>query len=183
MSHPPAFVLLSFSLLQPSNIRHSLSLCILWHVCLFYHSKSQSFQILEFKSLGLWRMSDTEQNPPIPCWNLFAMPWHQWFDCILDLHILIDLFSHLSDEWMDIVQEFLPSRYHLLQFAYRCLRQKSLPKKAESVYIELLEAHCIPTEDTFALLTKAYCMCGLLEKAEVVFAEMRKHGLPPSMFP
>lgn len=54
-------------------------------------------------------------------------------------------------------------------------------KKAESTYFELLEARCIPTEDTYALLLKVYCMCGHLEKAEAVFAEMRKYGLPPSM--
>ncbi|KAK0578704.1 hypothetical protein LWI29_014861 [Acer saccharum] len=58
--------------------------------------------------------------------------------------------------------------------------QKSLYKKAESTYLELVEARCIPTEDTYALLIKAYCKCGLLEKAEAVFTEMRKYGLPPS---
>lgn len=53
--------------------------------------------------------------------------------------------------------------------------------EAESLYLELLEARCVPTEDTYALLIKAYCKSGLLEKAEAVSYEMRKHGLPPSM--
>lgn len=39
----------------------------------------------------------------------------------------------------------------------------------------------MPTEDTYALLLKAYCKFGLLAKAEAVFGEMRKYGLPPSM--
>ena len=67
--------------------------------------------------------------------------------------------------------------YNLLIDAYG---QKSLYKKAESTYLELLEARCVPTEDTYALLLKAYCTSGLLEKAEAVFAEMRKYGFPPS---
>lgn len=68
--------------------------------------------------------------------------------------------------------------FNLLIDAYG---QKSLYKKAESTYLELLEARCVPTEDTYALLIKAYCTAGLQQKAEAVFAEMRKHGLPPSM--
>ena len=54
-------------------------------------------------------------------------------------------------------------------------------KDAESTYLELLEARCIPTEDTYALLLKAYCKSGSLVKAEAIFGEMRKYGLPPSM--
>lgn len=69
--------------------------------------------------------------------------------------------------------------YNLLIDAYG---QKSLHKNAESSYFELLEARCVPTEDTYALLLKTYCLSGLLEKAEAVFAEMRKYSLPPSMF-
>lgn len=69
--------------------------------------------------------------------------------------------------------------YNLLMDAYG---QRSLYKDVESTYLELLESHCIPTEDTYALLLKAYCKSGLLEKAEAVFAEMRKYGLSPSMF-
>lgn len=69
--------------------------------------------------------------------------------------------------------------YNLLMDAYG---QRSLYKDVESTYLELLESHCIPTEDTYALLLKAYCKSGLLEKAEAVFAEMRKYGLSPSTF-
>ncbi|XP_011013926.1 PREDICTED: pentatricopeptide repeat-containing protein At2g35130-like [Populus euphratica] len=57
---------------------------------------------------------------------------------------------------------------------------KSLYKKAEETYVDLLQARCIPTEDTYALLIKAYCACGLLEKAEAAFVDMRKYSLPPS---
>lgn len=67
--------------------------------------------------------------------------------------------------------------YNLLIDAYG---QKSLYKKAEETYVDLLQARCIPTEDTYALLIKAYCACGLLEKAEAAFVDMRKYGLPPS---
>ena len=69
--------------------------------------------------------------------------------------------------------------YNLLIGAYG---QKSLYKKAESVYFELLEAKCVPTEDTYALLLKVYCTSGFPEKAEAVFAEMRNQRIPPSMF-
>lgn len=68
--------------------------------------------------------------------------------------------------------------YNLLIDAYG---QKYLYKKAEETYVDLLQARCIPTEDTYALLIKAYCACGLLEKAEAAFVDMRKYGLPPSM--
>lgn len=67
--------------------------------------------------------------------------------------------------------------YNLLIDAYG---QKSLYKKAESTYLQLLEGGCVPTEDTYALLLTAYCASGLLEKAEAVFAEMRKYGFLPS---
>ncbi|KAH8492612.1 hypothetical protein H0E87_021994, partial [Populus deltoides] len=67
--------------------------------------------------------------------------------------------------------------YNLLIDAYG---QKSLYKKADETYVDLLQARCIPTEDTYALLIKAYCACGLLEKAEAAFVDMRKYGLPPS---
>lgn len=83
-------------------------------------------------------------------------------------------------EWMVGKSSFKPDVicYNLLIEAYG---QKSLYKKAESSYLELLEAQCVPTEDTYALLIKAYCKSALLEKAEAVFHEMRKYGLPPSM--
>lgn len=67
--------------------------------------------------------------------------------------------------------------YNLLIDAFG---QISCPDKAESTYLNLLEARCIPTEDTYALLLRAYCTCGLTEKAEAVFTEMRKYGLSPS---
>lgn len=68
--------------------------------------------------------------------------------------------------------------YNLLIEAYG---NKLHSKKAESTYLELLEKRCVPTQDTYALLIKAYCKCGLLGHAEAVFAEMRKNGFPPSM--
>lgn len=85
-------------------------------------------------------------------------------------------------EWILYRSSFQPDVicYNLLIDAYG---QKSLYKKAESTYLELLEARCIPTEDTYALLLRAYCTSGLQEKAEAVFIEMRKNGLPQSTFP
>lgn len=85
-------------------------------------------------------------------------------------------------EWILYRSSFKPDVicYNLLIDAYG---QKSHVQKAESIYLELLEAQCIPTEDTYALLTKAYCTCGLLEKAEAIFAEMQENGLPPSTCP
>ncbi|CAL8149321.1 unnamed protein product [Prunus armeniaca] len=82
-------------------------------------------------------------------------------------------------EWILYKSSFKPDVicYNLLLDAYG---QKSQHKAAESTYLELLEARCIPTEDTYALLLKAYCKSGLLDKAEAVFGEMRKYGLPPS---
>lgn len=69
--------------------------------------------------------------------------------------------------------------YNLLIEAYG---QSSLVKKAESTYLALVDARCVPTEDTYALLLKSYSKCGMIEKAEAVFSEMRKNGLPPSKF-
>lgn len=85
-------------------------------------------------------------------------------------------------EWILHRSSFKPDVicFNILIEAYG---QKLLFKKAESTYFELLEARCIPTEDTYALLLKAYCRYGLLEQAEAVFAEMQKDGLPPSMLP
>lgn len=45
----------------------------------------------------------------------------------------------------------------------------------------LLEAHCVPTEDTYALLLRAYCNAGQLHRAEGVISEMQENGIPPSM--
>lgn len=58
--------------------------------------------------------------------------------------------------------------------------QKLQHTKAEATYLELLEARCIPTEDTYALMLRAYCGSGLYAKAEAIFSEMRKYGLPSS---
>ncbi|GAB4829512.1 hypothetical protein Ancab_019185 [Ancistrocladus abbreviatus] len=82
-------------------------------------------------------------------------------------------------EWILYRSSFRPDVmcYNLLIDAYG---QKSMPRKAESVYLELLEARCVPTEDTYALLLRAYCADGLFLKAEAVFTEMRKYGLPSS---
>lgn len=84
-------------------------------------------------------------------------------------------------QWILYRSSFKPDVicYNLLIDAFG---QKLLYKEAESTYLQLLEAHCIPTEDTYALLIKAYCLSGLLGKAEAVFAEMRNYGLPSSMF-
>ncbi|XWS16027.1 hypothetical protein CRYUN_Cryun34aG0051000 [Craigia yunnanensis] len=85
--------------------------------------------------------------------------------------LLCEWILHRSSFQLDVMC------FNLLIDAYG---QKSLYKKVESTYLELLEARCVPTEDTYALLIKAYCTAGLKQKAEAVFAEMRKYGLPPS---
>lgn len=97
-----------------------------------------------------------------------------FFDIGLTLRSHFQIF-----EWILYKSSFKPDviSYNLLIDAYG---QKSLYKEAESTYLELLDARCIPTEDTYALLLKAYCKSGSLEKAEAIFREMRKNGLPPS---
>lgn len=84
-------------------------------------------------------------------------------------------------EWILHRSSFHPDVicYNLLIDAYG---QKSLYQMAESTYLNLLQGRCIPTEDTYALLVKAYCISGLLAKAEAVIDEMRKNGHPPSIF-
>jgi myo-inositol-1(or 4)-monophosphatase len=67
--------------------------------------------------------------------------------------------------------------YNLLIDAYGRKRQLD---KAEAMYTALLEARCVPTEDTYALLLRAYCNVGSLHRAEGVISEMREHGIPPS---
>lgn len=83
-------------------------------------------------------------------------------------------------EWILYKSSYKPDVicYNLLIEAYG---QKSLYKEAESTYLELLDARCIPTEDTYALLIKAYCKSGSLGKAEAIVSEMRKNGVSPSM--
>ncbi|KAF3618493.1 hypothetical protein FXO38_33397 [Capsicum annuum] len=66
--------------------------------------------------------------------------------------------------------------YNLLIEAYG---QSSHVKKAKSTYLALLDARCVPTEDTYAFLLKSYSNCGMLEKDEAFFSDMRKNGLPP----
>ena len=39
----------------------------------------------------------------------------------------------------------------------------------------------MPTEDTYALLLRAYCNAGQLHRAEGVISEMQENGIPPSM--
>ena len=68
--------------------------------------------------------------------------------------------------------------FNLLIDAYG---QKLRYKEAELLYVQLLESRCVPTEDTYALLVKAYCLAGLIEKAEAVLIEMQKHHVTPSM--
>lgn len=81
-------------------------------------------------------------------------------------------------EWILYKSSFRPDVicYNLLIDAYG---KQYKYKKAETVYLQLLDAQCIPTEDTYALLIGAYCTHGLLEEAEAVLTEMRKHGVPP----
>lgn len=83
-------------------------------------------------------------------------------------------------EWMIYKSSFRPDVicYNLLIDAFG---QKYEYKRAEAVYMQLLEAHCIPTEDTYALLIGAYCKYGLLEKAEAVLAEMRQRRVSPGL--
>lgn len=81
-------------------------------------------------------------------------------------------------EWVLHASSFQPDVicFNLLIDAYG---QKSEFKKAESIYLELLQSGCVPTDDTYALLLKAYCKPGLLEKAEAVLAEMKRNGHVP----
>ncbi|XP_010540669.1 PREDICTED: pentatricopeptide repeat-containing protein At2g35130 isoform X2 [Tarenaya hassleriana] len=82
-------------------------------------------------------------------------------------------------EWILRRSSFQPDViiFNLLIDAYGQRREH---KKAESLYVELIESRCVPTEDTYALLVKAYCTVGMLEKAEVVFTEMQNHHVSPS---
>lgn len=83
-------------------------------------------------------------------------------------------------EWILRRSSFQPDVicFNLLIDAYG---QKLRYKEAESLYVQLLESRCVPTEDTYALLIKAYCMAGLIEKAEAVLIEMQNHHVSPSM--
>lgn len=112
--------------------------------------------------------------------------FHEFF-WVIDLHGIFYYQWHHNNslqvcEWILYKSSFKPDIicYNLLIDAFG---QQSQHKKAESIYLKLLEAHCVPTDDTYALLISAYCMSGLLDKAEAVFAEMRRSGIPPSKFP
>ncbi|KAG5396361.1 hypothetical protein IGI04_018175 [Brassica rapa subsp. trilocularis] len=82
-------------------------------------------------------------------------------------------------EWILTRSSFQPDVicFNLLIDAYG---QKLRYKEAELLYVQLLESRCVPTEDTYALLVKAYCLAGLIEKAEAVLIEMQKHHVTPS---
>ncbi|CAG7874551.1 unnamed protein product [Brassica rapa] len=82
-------------------------------------------------------------------------------------------------EWILRRSSFQPDVicFNLLIDAYG---QKLRYKEAELLYVQLLESRCVPTEDTYALLVKAYCLAGLIEKAEAVLIEMQKHHVTPS---
>ncbi|URE16031.1 PPR repeat [Musa troglodytarum] len=110
-------------------------------------------------------------------------PTHNLWDDLINTSVQLRLNKQWDPivsvcEWILYKSSFHPDVlcYNLLIDAYG---QKLQHKKAESVYLQLLEAQCIPTEDTYALLLRAYCTCGLLEKCEAVLTEMRKNGTPP----
>ncbi|KAE7997377.1 hypothetical protein FH972_002018 [Carpinus fangiana] len=83
-------------------------------------------------------------------------------------------------KWLETSHRCPLCRYPLpyVRLLIDAYMKKSPYKDVESAYLELIKSWCIPTEDTYALLLKAYCTSALLEKA--VFAEMLKFGLPPS---
>ncbi|PWZ21937.1 Pentatricopeptide repeat-containing protein [Zea mays] len=82
-------------------------------------------------------------------------------------------------EWVLRRSSFRPDIicYNLLIDAYGQKRQLS---EAEAAYMALLEARCVPTEDTYALLLRAYCGSGQLHRAEGVISEMQRNGIPPT---
>lgn len=105
---------------------------------------------------------------------------HCWDFLLTYLFLFSPPFGQIG-EWVLHRSSFRPDVicYNLLIEAYG---QKLQYRKAESKYLELIEAQCVPTEHTYALLLKAYSAAGLLEKAGAVFAEMKKHDLAPSTF-
>lgn len=82
-------------------------------------------------------------------------------------------------EWILYRSSFKPDVicYNILIDAYG---QKFQTKKAESVYLKMSEDRCIPTEDTYGLLIRAFCMSGLVDKAEAVSTEMKKNRITSS---
>ncbi|KAK2987232.1 hypothetical protein RJ640_000523, partial [Escallonia rubra] len=126
-----------------------------------------------------------QEADPKRIWGAFDTlpPTHTTWDDMISVAVQLRLNKRwdpiiLMCEWLLYRSSFQPDIicYNMLIDAYG---QKLLYKKAESTYLELLDARCIATEDTYALLIKAYCTSGLIEKAEAVFTEMRKIGLPP----
>uniref|UniRef100_A0A803L4Z6 Pentatricopeptide repeat-containing protein n=1 Tax=Chenopodium quinoa TaxID=63459 RepID=A0A803L4Z6_CHEQI len=128
-----------------------------------------------------------EQNEDIDrIWTaLDTLPrTHTTWDDIVNVAVQL----RLNKKWDEIVvlcqwifhrSSFKPDIlcYNLMIDAFG---QKSQHKKAEAVYLELLEARCIPTEDTYALMLRTYCASRLFAKAEAIFSEMRKYGLSSS---
>uniref|UniRef100_A0ACD5V6I7 Uncharacterized protein n=1 Tax=Avena sativa TaxID=4498 RepID=A0ACD5V6I7_AVESA len=111
-------------------------------------------------------------------------PTHSLWDDILNVAVQLRLNRQWDPiisvcEWIVYRSSFRPDVicYNLLIDAYG--RKRRLDK-VESMYAALLEAQCVPTEDTYALLLRAYCNAGSLHRAEGVISEMREHGIPPS---
>ncbi|ESQ52123.1 hypothetical protein EUTSA_v10017758mg, partial [Eutrema salsugineum] len=109
---------------------------------------------------------------------------HASWDDLINVAVQLRLnkkwdFIILVCEWILRRSSFQPDVicFNLLIDAYG---QKFRYKEAESLYVQLLESRCVPTEDTYALLIKAYCLAGLIEKAEAVLIEMQKHHVTPS---
>ncbi|KAH9611179.1 hypothetical protein KSS87_001334 [Heliosperma pusillum] len=109
---------------------------------------------------------------------------HDTWDDLMNVSVQLrlnkkwDLILELC-QWILQRSSFKPDimSYNLIMDAFG---QKLQHVKAESVYLELLEARCIPTEDTYSILLRTYCASGLFAKAEAIFTEMRKFGLHSS---
>ncbi|GJM90312.1 hypothetical protein PR202_ga06579 [Eleusine coracana subsp. coracana] len=111
-------------------------------------------------------------------------PAHNLWDDIINAAVQLRLNRQLDPiisvcEWIVYRSSFRPDLicYNLLIDAYGQKRQLN---KAESIYMTLLEAQCVPTEDTYALLLRAYCNAGSLHRAEGVISEMQENRIPPS---
>ncbi|GJS30976.1 ribonuclease H-like domain-containing protein [Tanacetum coccineum] len=127
------------------------------------------------------RPSKTQTVPSKSTANVFyqgtARPVHGW-SCKDKMENMDQLVREMEySQWSTYQPDIIC--YNLLIDAFG---QKSYADKAESTYLNLLEAGCIPTEILMHFLLRAYCKCGLLEKAEAVFMEMRKYDLSPSEF-
>ncbi|KAI3839831.1 hypothetical protein MKW98_010136 [Papaver atlanticum] len=118
-------------------------------------------------------------------WNTLdsLSPTHTTWDDIINVIVQLRLNKQWDPtimvcEWILYRSSFQPDImcYNLLIDSYG---HKSQYKKAESIYLQLMDARIVPNEDTYALLLRAYCSSGLLDKAEAVFSEMQKYGLPP----